>query len=174
MRYLTRSLLAGAAVALAACHESGRTPPPANAVTAGRILQYGVCEPGSTTEKYAQPDATAGYASRGNVMISKSTDTITLRKGVGFGYLWHASGMPPTFDLKYRIQHPPITRPDGKRAEMFEETVPHSSTEGEFETADCYFLTEPYEMVVGDWTMTLLVKDTVIVTKTFHVVEAKR
>lgn len=163
MRSLVRPLCAGAAVALLAAG--------AHAAPVGRIVQFGLCDSGSGKENYAQPDSTAGYASRGNMMIGSPTDTIPLHKGVGFGYFWHASGLAPTFAVKYRIQHPPIVRKDGKRAEMFEETLQLASTEGQFETADCYFLDEDYELVPGDWTITLLVQDKVLVTKTFHVVQ---
>lgn len=146
----------------------------AAAAPTGRILQAGLCAPGSTKEVYKQPDSAAGYASRGNVMITSPTDEVPLRKGAGFGYLWHASGLPPTFDLVYRIQHPPITRPDGKRLEAFTETLTLPSVEGELDTADCYFLDEDYELVPGDWTIALLVDDKVLVTKTFHVVRETR
>ena len=168
MRSLVRPLCAVvcAFLALSACG--------ARAAPAGRIVQFGLCDSGSGKENYAQPDSTAGYASRGNVMIGSPTDRIPLHKGVGFGYFWHASGLAPTFELKYHIQHPPIVRKDGKRVEMFEETLQLQSVEGEFETADCYFLDEDYEIVPGDWTITLLVQDKVLVTKTFHVVAGLR
>ncbi len=161
MRSLARPLCACVVAALSAWG--------AQAAPLGRIVQFGLCDSGSGKQDYAQPDATAGYASRGNVMIGSPTDTIPLHKGVGFGYFWHASGLEPAFDLKYRIQHPPIVRKDGKRVEMFEETLHLLSVDGQFETADCYFLDEDYEVVPGDWTITLLVRDKVLVSKTFHV-----
>jgi hypothetical protein len=173
MTRLSRPSPACVAVALAAALGGHAAAGAAPAAPAGRIVQAGQCDAGSTKETYAQPDATAGYASRGNVMIVRPGDTIPLHKGVGFGYLWHATGLPSTFDLKYRIQHPPITRKDGKRVEMFEETMAQASVDGEFETADCYFLDEDYEVVPGDWTITLLVQDKVLVTRTFHVVAEK-
>jgi hypothetical protein len=139
------------------------------AAPSGRILHYGLCDSGSTKETYAQPDATAGYASRGNVMIGTATDRIPLHKGVGFGYYWQATGLAPSFDLTYLIQHPPITRKDGRRVERFEETLQLQSVDGAFATADCYFLAEDYELVPGDWSITLLVQDKILVSKTFHV-----
>jgi hypothetical protein len=161
MRSLIPALCAVLVAALPACG--------ACAAPTGRILHFGLCDSGSTKKDYAQPDSTAGYASRGNVIIGAETDRIPLHKGVGFGYYWHASGLAPTAEVKYLIRHPPITRKDGKRVESFEETLQLQTVEGELETADCYFLDEDYELVPGDWTITLLVHDQVLVTKTFHV-----
>jgi len=142
------------------------------AAPSGRIVQYGRCDAGSGKQVYAQPEATAGYASRGSMLIGTPTDTVPLHKGIGFGYLWEARDLPPAFELTYRIQHPPIVRKDGRRVEMFEETVQRQAADdGTFQTADCYFLDEDVELVPGDWTITLLVQGRVLVTRTFHVVK---
>jgi hypothetical protein len=159
---------------LAACLVAALPALRAHAAPAGRILHYGLCDSGSTKENYAQPDATAGYASRGNVIIGPTTDRVPLHKGVGFGYYWQATGLAPDFDVKYLIRHPPITRKDGKRVEAFEETLRMQSVDGVFETADCYFLDEDYELVPGEWTITLVVQDLVQLTHTFHVTADKR
>jgi len=158
---------------LAACLLAALPAAGAHAAPTGRILHYGLCDSGSTKQDYAQPDATAGYASRGNVIIGRTTDRIPLHKGVGFGYLWQATGLAPAFDVKYRILHPPITRKDGRRVDSFEETLHLQSVDGAFETADCYFLDEDYELVPGDWTITLRVQDEVVLTRTFHVTAEK-
>ena len=62
MRSLVRPLCAGTAAALLAAG--------AHAAPAGRIVQFGLCDSGSGKENYAQPDSTAGYASRGNVICT--------------------------------------------------------------------------------------------------------
>jgi hypothetical protein len=165
-----RRYIRAAACACAAALAAG----PAPAAPSGRIVQFGRCDSGSGKETYAQPDSTVGYASRGTVLIGAPTDTVPLHKGVGFGYLWHATGLAPGFELTYRIHHPPITRKDGKRVDSFEEKLTLQSVDGEFETADCYFLDEDVELVPGDWTITLLVEGQVLVTKTFHVVADRR
>jgi hypothetical protein len=45
--------------------------------------------------------------------LTDLTDSVPLRKGVGFGIEWKASGLPdhPQLVFSYRISHPRIVRP---------------------------------------------------------------
>src|SRR5438552_1927618 len=81
----------------------------------GEVLGYGLCERGAD-RKYLQPDSAAGYASIGDMYLTDPTDAVPLRKGVGFGIEWKASGLPDHTQLvfSYRISHPRIVRPDGR------------------------------------------------------------
>lgn len=142
-------------------------------VPTGEIIEYGVCEQRHVSERYSQPQSTAGYATIGALRITQTTEDIPLRKDIGFGFRWKARNLPEQAVVTYRIEHPPITRPDGKTLTRFEEPMSQETQFGIVETADCYFLSEDYELVPGTWTLTILHKGTLLVKRSFHVKQAK-
>jgi hypothetical protein len=97
-----------------------------------------------------------------------------MRQGVGFGLAWQASGLPKqsTLVFSYRISHPRIVRPDGRVLTMTTEELPMPVTDGTIKTIDCYFLSEPHELVAGEWEMVILYRGTLLVSKRFYIGQA--
>src|SRR5260221_9257452 len=106
----------------------------------GEITESGLCEQRNVSERYSQPQSTAGYATIGDLKITKATEDIPLRKGIGFGFNWKARNLPDQAVVTYLIEHPEIARPDGKTLTRFEEPMPQETKLGTVETTDCYFL----------------------------------
>ena len=144
--------------------------PESGKLATGEIVESGICEPGPVSETYSQPQSTAGYAGiTSSLMIAKTTEDIPLRKGVGFGFKWKARNLPQDADITYLVEHPPITRPDGKTLSRFEETMKQETKLGVLETVDCYFLAEDHEVVPGTWTLSILHKGITLVKRSFRV-----
>jgi len=133
------------------------------------IVAAGLCEQPKVTERYAQPQSTAGYATLGELIITKKTDVIPLQKDISFGFSWRAEGLPKNVQVMYVIDHPPITRPDGKRMESFQEPMAHESVNGVLETTDCYSLSEEHELVPGNWSITIMHDGAPLVKHTFRI-----
>ena len=140
------------------------------APTRSKVLSAGLCEQPKPEQSYAQPQSTAGYATIGDLVITKQTEVVPLRKGIGFGFTWQAEGLPRVAKVVYLIEHPPITKPDGKRIQSFEEPMEHETDNGALRTTDCYMLSEDHELVPGDWSLTILFEGTPLVKRTVHVV----
>ena len=143
--------------------------PDSTKVPTGEIIEYGICLEIRLAERYSQPQSTAGYATLGDFVIVQRGDEIPLRKNIGFGFRWKARNLPEQALITYRVEHPPITRPDGKRLTSFEEPMSRETMLGALETADCYFLSEDHELVPGTWILTVLHKGTVLAKRSFHV-----
>lgn len=135
-----------------------------------RVVSSGLCELAKPTAHYVQPHSTAGYATLGDLVITKQTEVVPLRKGIGFGFTWRAESLPSVVKVVYIIEHPLITRPDGKQLRSFEESMEHETLGGVLETTDCYMLSEDHELVAGEWSMTILYNGSPLVKRTFRVV----
>ena len=138
----------------------------------GEITDYGICLR-RDVESYSQPQSTAGYATIGDLVLIQRTDEVPMRKDVGFGFRWKARNLPEQAVITYRVDHPPITRPDGKKLTSFEEPMKKETKLGVLETADCYFLSEDYELVPGTWTLSVLHKGVLLVRHSFYVKPAE-
>jgi hypothetical protein len=135
-----------------------------------RIVASGLCAHSKPTERYAQPQSTAGYATLGALVITKQTDIVPLRRGIGFGFTWRAEGLPKIVNVVYLIEHPTITKPNGVQLQSFEEPMTHESEGGVLQTTDCYVLSEDHELVPGEWSITILHKGLPLAKRTFRVV----
>lgn len=140
----------------------------------GLITNYGLYSVANGGIAYRHPGSTAGRAAGGveAVHIEKTT-SVPLRKGIMFGFEWEAEGFPPNMPviITYRVKHPPALKPDGQVSTGFDEpfyVLPQGIT---LKTADYYMLSEDWELLPGEWTISVLYEDTVIVEKTFTVAE---
>jgi len=103
--------------------------------------------------------------------LTDLTDSVPLRKGVGFGIEWKASGLPdhPQLVFSYRISHPRIVRPDGRVLTVTTDEVPLQVTKGETAITDCYFLSEDHDLVAGEWEIAIWYQGQRLVAKRFNV-----
>jgi hypothetical protein len=136
----------------------------------GEIVQSGLCIQ-DVNGRYSQPQSTAGYATTGPLTLTDRTTEVPLRQGVAFGYVWKASNLPNPAVITYRVEHPAITRPDGVTMSRFEEDLVVETLRGEYQTTDCYALSEKFELVPGTWTLSVLFRGTLLVKQSFHITE---
>ena len=133
------------------------------------VLASGICENSQVLQRYALPQSTAGYAEYGKPVITRETEVVPLRKGIGFGLRWRATGIPEQVDITEIFTHPSITRPDGKTLAGFEEPMKYKAIDGVVETTDCYMLSEDYELVAGDWTISIVYSGITLAKRSYRV-----
>lgn len=136
---------------------------------AGEVVKAGVCVQEQVTQRYSQPQSTAGYATNGPLKIVRETNTIPLQKDIGFGFTWKAKNMPPQAEVIYLVEHPAITRPDGTTLDHFEEPLLTQSKGGQIESIDCYMPSEDYELVPGQWSLSIHYQGRQLLKQIFHV-----
>jgi hypothetical protein len=142
----------------------------------GKIIDYGIVR--SEGEKEYNIPGTKGEKSiiLEEPQISETTTKIPMKKGTRFGFKWQMLGVPTDqpLEITYRYKHPPMVEPDGKKTESYDRPVTIQPENGKFESFDGYELSEDYELVPGNWTMSILYNDKVLVSKTFQVVGGKK
>jgi Domain of unknown function (DUF3859) len=134
------------------------------------VLRSGLCTQGQEVRKYELENSTAGYGTMGDMTITQEGTTISLKKGVGFGFLWSVTGFPQSFEVIYRYEHPPVTRPDGKTLSGYEEPLRHDTLNGSMETTDCYFLSEDHELVPGQWSIAVVYEGKTVAKQDYQIV----
>jgi hypothetical protein len=138
----------------------------------GEIVQSGLCIQ-DVDGRYSQPQSTAGYATTGPLTLTDRTTEVPLRQGVAFGYVWKASNLPNPAVITYRVEHPPITRPDGVTMNRFEEDLAVETIGGKYQSTDCYALHEKFELAPGTWTLSVLFRGSLLVKQSFDVLESQ-
>jgi len=150
------------------CKEASK---PKTSITA-RVVDYGIYKSIDPGTAYPHPESTAGYAMQGvKVTLINRTTKVPLQKGIVFGFEYEAEGFPPDVSalIIYRVKHPPITKPDGKITNGFDEPFPSMPTGGKLKTGIYYQLSEDWELVPGEWSITVIYEDTILVEKVFEV-----
>lgn len=144
---------------------SASAPP----IVAGQVIRSGLCAHNAGV-RYELPQSTAGYATYGDLEIVADATVIPLKKNVAFGFAWRATGLPDDAEVDFIIQHPRITRPDGKALEGFVETLKPPSHDGVVLSTDCYILSEDHELVAGKWVIEVKYKGRSLARREFDVV----
>lgn len=142
----------------------------------GKILDYGIVQ--SKAElKYEIP----GSGGENGIIVDKpeiaqTTTKIPMKKGTKFGYQWQMTGFltDQPVEITYRYKHPPMAGSDGKRTQGFDRPITVEPENGKIESFDGYEFSEDYELVPGNWTLSIVYQGKVIVTKTFQVVGSKK
>lgn len=99
------------------------------------------------------------------------TDYIVARKGVSFGFTYKLVNLPtnaPTM-VTIEILHPAIIKPDGQTnyGEGIQQVIPQSK-DGMYTNHIGYHLDEEYDLVEGDWTMSISSENGRLISKSFH------
>ena len=140
---------------------------------AGSIIEYGIYEVLERGTQYEHKESIAGYAEEGgHVKLVEKTTRIPLKKGIGFGFKWEARGllnMP--IKIAMRVKHPLTAKPDGTKSTGFEEMLPFVPEKGRIEKRDdLYILSEDWEMLPGEWTLSMVYDGKVLCEKVFTIV----
>ena len=137
------------------------------------IVEFGIYEVVKKGIQYEHKESTAGYAEEGGeVKLVETTTTIPLKKGIAFGFEWEAEGLPNMpIKIAMRVKHPQTTKPDGTVSTGFDEMLSLYPKKGRIERrGDYYALSEDWEMVPGEWTLSMVYEGRVLCEKVFHVV----
>jgi len=137
------------------------------------IVNFGIYEVVESGRKYEHKESTAGYAEEGvKVTLVKKTTDIPLKKGVIFGIEWEAQGLPDIpIKIAMRVKHPQTTKPDGTVSTGFDEMLPFSPKKGRIKKrGDYYGLSEDWEMLPGEWSLSMVYEGKVLCEEVFRVI----
>jgi tetratricopeptide (TPR) repeat protein len=137
------------------------------------IVNFGIFEVGKRGKKYEDKESTAGYAEEvGETTLLKKTTDIPLKKGIIFGIVWEAQGLPNIpIKVAMRVKHPQTQKPDGTVSTGFDEMLPFFPKKGRIkERGDYYALSEDWEMLPGEWSLSIVYEGKVLCEKVFRVI----
>ena len=169
---LTRVTAVAIALALAA-----RSSPPPAAPAAADTLPYqvdvvrvGQFEVLGDPEISAAPDTAAGKVSaHSSVQLISESTTLKAERGATFGFTYVIKGVPdgefPGFEMQ--ALHPPMTGPSGKATTESRVETQVFGEQGVAVNDIIYVLAEPFEVLPGNWTLQLLYKGKVVVSRQF-------
>ena len=134
------------------------------------VVEKGIYSGGYDTVGKNSTSPTKTVLLGGNVQLLTATNIIPIRMGSQFGFKFTIPEMKPTEQayLLWQWNFPPMTNANGevlKQCRAFAETGL-----GETNFSMLYTITEPYEVVYGEWTFRLIWQDEVWATETFYTV----
>lgn len=136
------------------------------------IISFGIYD-SEVIERYEAPNNGSGYISLTTSprLITETVD-IPLKKGLSFGFIFEIEGFSnDIFEYSLVANHPPITRHDKIYTTS---TIDYSiNPNGSFIVNNyiTYKFTENFEMVPGDWTLSITSGNEILLSKTFYVAE---
>ena len=120
----------------------------------GHILKYGIFDVVKEGKVKSSPDTSTGkIISKPTLSLRRQTHRIPLEPGVHFGYQYRLSLPTATHSatLTRIIRHPEMVKPDGTRSTGSSREIRKRVKNGNVFALDGYALTEPYELVAGEW-----------------------
>ena len=137
------------------------------------ISDYGLYRLLDKKDQDFSAETTAGYASVIRTRHVAKTDKVILKKGQVFGFNYlitdtstEQEWVPVTIDIK----HPATTNYLGKRSTGF--SLPSAAKrkeDGRYHNGAFYIFSENYEMVPGEWTISVIYRGKYVVSKRFTV-----
>ena len=118
-------------------------------------------------------DSTAGYGSVINTKLLSESNTVPLRQGVVFGFnfaITDTTTEAQWVPVLIQIKHPQTTNYLGRSSVGFSKTSSaRLKADGSYRNGAFYVLSEPYEMVAGEWQIAVIYRDEIVVSRTFIV-----
>lgn len=136
-----------------------------------RITDFGVMEPVGAQQRTADPSSATGFITRGDAVFRSHVTTVPAIQGLAFGFAYRIDGMPAGRSVRLTriIRHPPMKKPDGTVITQQVSSRDERSDVGALDAKAYYTMREPYEVVPGRWTITVLEGDTVLAEQAFTV-----
>jgi hypothetical protein len=142
------------------------------------IERFGIYQPLGETDQSFNASSTAGYDSVMATRLLRQTTVIPLRRGLVFGFNYVLDDVTTSaewVELDVKIRHPATVNYLGHESTGFAtSSAARLKADGRYRNGFFYVLSEPREMVAGEWTITLSYGGQVSVSKTFTVVAAQR
>lgn len=140
------------------------------ATATGHILKYGIFDVVKAGNVKADSSTGTGkIVSKPTIALREQTRRIPLEPDVHFGYQYRLS-LPATTSyatLTRVLRHPEMVKPDGSRSTGSSRDIRERVKRGNVFALDGYALTEPYEMVEGEWVFQIWHERTLLVEQTF-------
>ena len=139
------------------------------------IDDFGVYQLLGKNQQFFSADTTAGYSSVIDTRLIASGSHVPLRQGVVFGFnffIADASTDEEQVPVLIQIKHPQTTNYLGKQSVGFSKIdSARLKADGHYHNGAFYVFSEPYEMVAGEWTITVTYRGEMTVSKIFTVVD---
>jgi len=134
----------------------------------GHLIAYGIVTISDQQQKYEITGQQGRYI-LSKVLITKKTDVIPLKIGTAFGIVWAISGIKEgAIEVTYTVEHPEMTLENGQKRSIMTETIKQRVIDGVAGSADGFDFAHDYELVPGEWKISIKYKD-VEISKTFTV-----
>lgn len=166
-------LLLSTALLLASATSCGA---PSAAKPTARLIDFGIVRPVGPFDRHADRKTATGFTNSGpgRSVFEKRTTEVPAVQGVAFGIRYRVVGSPgEPVTVEEIIRHPLMTRPDGTviREERTKDHI--APDDGVVDQKFFYLLREPYEVVPGDWSLTVAVDGTTAIEQHFTIIAAK-
>ena len=141
----------------------------------GHILKYGIFDVVKEGKVKTSPDTGTGkIISKPTLSLRQQTHRIPLELGMHFGYQYRLSLPTETHSAKLTriIRHPEMVKPDGTRSTGSSRKIRERVKNGNVFALDGYALTEPYELVTGEWVFQIWHNQKLLVEQKFITYDA--
>jgi hypothetical protein len=140
-----------------------------------QIENYGLYQLLGKNEQSFSPGSTAGYGSVINTRFIEQVKTITLKKNEVFGFKYSINDTSTEDEwvpVVVHIKHPQTTNYLGQVSYGFsEKSAAKLKSDGRYHNGAFYIFTEEYEMIPGEWTVSVIYRNEFVVRKRFNVIE---
>ncbi|MFL6246078.1 MAG: DUF3859 domain-containing protein [Thermoanaerobaculia bacterium] len=160
-------------VLLLATHGVPSCAPRREAPPTVRLIEYGIIRPVGPFVRHPDPNSAAGFTSSGpgNSIFEQRTTEVPATLGSAFGIRYRIENIPPGQEITVEeiIRHPPITKPTGEIVSEERTRDKVASQSGYIDQKFFYRLGLPYEVVPGDWSLTVAVNGSTAINQHFTV-----
>ncbi|MBL4826808.1 MAG: DUF3859 domain-containing protein [Spongiibacteraceae bacterium] len=136
-----------------------------------RVDDFGIYEMLSRSDTAFVAEATAGYSSVIHARLLEETKHVPLKKNIVFGFNYTIEDS--TADTQWvpviiRIKHPPTQNYLGHFSDGFvKDSAAKIKADGFYHNSAFYVLSEPYEMVAGPWSISVIYRGESVVNLDF-------
>jgi hypothetical protein len=136
-----------------------------------RLLDYGIVRPAGALIHHPDKNSATGFISTGHGVFEQRTTQVPGLRGAAFGIQYRIDGIPTgqVVVVEEIIRHPPMTRPDGTVTQEERTRQQGTTDNGYLESKFWYLLREPFEVVPGDWSLTVVVNNRKLIEQHFTV-----
>jgi hypothetical protein len=128
---------------------------------------------GRALHRHSDPNTATGYTSSGtgNSVFEQSTTDVPAVQGIAFGIRYRIENVRPgqTVVVEEIIRHPPIHKSDGTVISEEKTTDARTGDNGSIDRKFFYRLSQPYEVVAGDWSLSVVVNGIEAIDEHFSV-----
>lgn len=136
-----------------------------------QITESGQFSPPKQVTAVAQADAAVGHSGlmEDEPVLVSASRRVPAVQGTTFGFRYRILGLPlhRPVDLQIRVEHPPIVKADGQPSTLSRAVFPIESDDGTYENSLMYRLSQPGEVVPGNWTLEVRLQGQRLAGQTF-------
>jgi len=136
-----------------------------------QIIEAGQFATPQQVTAIAQPDAAVGHSGlmEDRPVLVSASRRLPAVQGTTFGFRYRIVGLPVhrPLDLEIRVEHPPIVKADGQTSTLSRAVFEIESDDGSYENSLLYRLSQPGEVVPGNWTLEVRLHGQPVAGQTF-------